>query len=198
MPSWVRKYLLSRRAASSRAVVVRCRSVAPNEPDQPVAQILSLQQDEDRDDEDDAGGFQWPEDRRQDPLRQLPGGADGRRALGRRRGTGRRRRGRGIGPGRRGLGMGQAAGQAEAVSEGGKAPQRGLPQGFDLVLDRRGIARSITRQLRHLRADKPADQQYGAKGEQHREQRGDDPPQPQPPQEIGQGREHEGAAARPG
>ena len=29
MPSWVRKYLLSRRAPSSRAEVVRCRSVAP-------------------------------------------------------------------------------------------------------------------------------------------------------------------------
>ena len=51
--SWVRKYRLSRRAASSIADGGAVQVARADQADQPVAQILPLQQDEDRDDEDD-------------------------------------------------------------------------------------------------------------------------------------------------
>ena len=68
-----RKNLLKRVAASLSVVVARCKSEEPMQPDEPVAQILALEQHEHDEEEHDAGGRKRRQQRAGDSLEKLEG-----------------------------------------------------------------------------------------------------------------------------
>jgi hypothetical protein len=156
------------------------------QPDQPVAQVLALQQHEDGDDQNDDGGGQRIDDRGDDPLGNLYRrrlrlvDLHCHRLLFSRDFGFRLRRG----------------GRIELLPQPAhhlvRLAQCKILHRIDLVADRRRVARHLLRQCGYLAADQPADGKDDAQRQDDGKQDGRHTPQVDAPQQVDQRRKQEG------
>jgi hypothetical protein len=127
------------------------------ETDDAVPQVLPPQEDEDRDDQDDAGGRE--------------GWRMGERTPNRARGTPRSPRWRGRGRGRPGRGRaGGSGGEArQALHHAGERAHREVLQVRELALHRRGVAGHVGGEGGELGREEEAEEEDRGEGEQDRE-----------------------------
>ena len=144
------------------------------QPDQPVAQVLALQQDEDRDDEDDGRGQQRRDDGCEDPLGELHGRRLRLVHLDRDHlrlvpgGRVRRRRARFGGL----CGVGIIELTAKPANDRGHAAEQDLLCRVDLLLNGTRIARHVRSQFGELGADHRRERQDDTEGQHHGQQHG--------------------------
>ncbi len=174
-------------AEPARGVVHRDRHAVQvaraEQADQPVAQILALQQDEDGDDEDDRGREQRAYHRHQDALRDLKRGQGRLMHLDRHRG--RRRGGGGVRRCGHGFRLRLRAGDVAYLLGQGcrhalQTADRHGADGVDLLLHRVLVARHVAREARDLRADQPGDGENHAHRQHHGQDRRQHAPEPRP------------------
>jgi hypothetical protein len=160
----------------------------PEQPDQAVAQILALQEDENDDDQNDAGGRQRMDDRGQKVSREREGrqrglaNLDGGRPL-----IGRR-------PGRGGGGRvlgGFLDLAVEPTHDVRQTPDGALAQGGDLLPDGGLVERDVAGELRHLQSNHAAERQENAERHQHGDDHRRHPGEMQPAQQADERREDE-------
>ena len=171
------------------------------EPDQAVAQILPLHQDEQEHDEDDAGGGKRLRHRRQH------GGGEFERARAALLHLDQQRLRRlrlglavtiagGLLLGLLGRFLALLAALVDRPVDVGdvvhRLAERAGPQPLDLALDGALVARHVLREFGDLHADDGGHRSDDPGGEQHRDQHREGPPQLQPAQEVHQRAEHEG------
>ena len=149
---------------------MRSRSSGAEQPDQPVAQVFPLKQDEDRDDQHDAQGRDRRQCRPQGPLRQIERGRRRLVHLYRHRPRPGVRVADCVAPAPCPGGRLRAAGRRAKIARelGDLAERRPLGR-LDLVLDLRRVARHVVRQVGDLRADETADAEDDAQRQQDRD-----------------------------